>query len=375
MAVESGAFDTLQISVNVADQEAIDMVLPAAMARDMGVIAKRPIANAAWLSRASAIGYAGPYWRRLRKLRYGFLKASSEESVATALQFTLSVPGVHTAIVGTAKPSRWAQNAALVARGALPPANTQRFAIAGARLHRQIGSDNDEAMGAGSQRKQKRPAKAGLESPAQTLARAARLAAALAGVYQRARISLDFATSWQCLAATILSAQCTDERVNQVTPELFRQIPDIPAMASASEEKVRELIVRTGFFRQKTRLLQNAARVILERFEGVIPNRMEDLVTIPGVGRKTANVILGHVFGQPGLVVDTHVRRLSRRLGLTANDDPEKIETDLQKLLPPTEWTPFSMRLILHGRRVCFARGPRCDRCALRSDCPRIGVG
>jgi endonuclease-3 len=162
--------------------------------------------------------------------------------------------------------------------------------------------------------------------------------------------------------------------VNQVTPELFRQLPDIHAMAAAPEDRVRELIVRTGFFRQKTRSLQGAARAILERFGGEIPSRMEDLVTLPGVGRKTANVLLGHVFGQPGLVVDTHVRRLARRLGLTRNMDPAKIEGDLQDVLPPQEWTPFSMRLILHGRRVCFARGPRCDACTLRADCPRIGV-
>ena len=204
--------------------------------------------------------------------------------------------------------------------------------------------------------------------------RAKQIARALAKLYPDARISLDFTTPWQCLVATILSAQCTDERVNRVTPELFRQLPDISAMAAAPEEQVRELIVQTGFFRQKTRSLQGAARAIRERFAGEIPSRMEDLVTIPGVGRKTANVMLGHVFGHPGLVVDTHVRRLSGRLGLTREEDPEAIERALQALLPPEEWTPFSMRLILHGRRVCFARGPRCDSCALRSDCPRLGV-
>lgn len=204
--------------------------------------------------------------------------------------------------------------------------------------------------------------------------RAQRIGASLTQLYPDARISLDFTTPWQCLVATILSAQCTDERVNQVTPELFRQIPDIPAMAAAPEDKVRELIVRTGFFRQKTRALQAAACALLERFGGELPDRMEDLVTIPGVGRKTANVIRGHVFGQPGMVVDTHVRRLAQRLGLTGNQDPDKIEADLQKLLPPNAWTAFSMRLILHGRRVCVARAPRCDVCALRPDCPQVGV-
>jgi endonuclease III len=210
-----------------------------------------------------------------------------------------------------------------------------------------------------------------LEEPG---ARAARLATALAALYPAARISLDFETPWQCLVATILSAQCTDERVNRVTPELFRQIPDIAAMAAAPIERIQELIVTTGFFRQKAKSLQTAARRIMERFGGEVPKRMEELVTLPGVGRKTANVLLGHVYGEPGLVVDTHVGRLARRLGLTRETDADKVELDLQKLLPPADWTPFSMRLILHGRRVCFARSPRCDGCALRPDCPRIGV-
>ena len=204
--------------------------------------------------------------------------------------------------------------------------------------------------------------------------RAARIAAALARLYPEARISLDFTSPWQCLVATILSAQCTDKRVNQVTPRLFAEVSDVRAMDAAPAERIERLILDTGFFRQKTRSLKGAARAILERFGGEVPSRMEDLVTLPGVGRKTANVLLGHVFGEAGLVVDTHVRRLAHRLGLTRETDPEKIERDLQKLLKPAEWTPFSMRLILHGRTVCHARKPRCDVCALASDCPRIGV-
>jgi len=205
-------------------------------------------------------------------------------------------------------------------------------------------------------------------------ARAERIAATLSRRYPDARISLDFETPWQCLAATILSAQCTDERVNKVTPALFRAYPDARATARADARHLQRLIVTTGFFRQKTRSLLEAARIIVERFDGEVPSRMEDLVTLPGVGRKTANVVRGHVFGRPGLVVDTHVRRLSRRLGLSRNRDPDKIERDLWALLPPAQWTRFSMSLILHGRRVCQARRPMCESCVLCPDCPQIGV-
>jgi endonuclease-3 len=204
--------------------------------------------------------------------------------------------------------------------------------------------------------------------------RASRIGAALARLYPEARISLDFTSPWQCLVATILSAQCTDKRVNQVTPRLFAEVPDARAMDAAPAERIERLILDTGFFRQKTRSLKGAARAILERFGGRVPSRMEDLVALPGVGRKTANVLLGHVFGQPGLVVDTHVRRVAHRLGLTRETDPEKVEHDLQALLAPTDWTPFSMRLILHGRTVCNARKPRCEVCVLAGDCPRVGV-
>ena len=204
--------------------------------------------------------------------------------------------------------------------------------------------------------------------------RATRIGKALAGLYPEARISLDFKTPWQCLAATILSAQCTDERVNQVTPSLFREFPDARATASASPERIQELVASTGFFRQKTKSLMGAARSLVEQHGGEMPDQMEDLLKLRGVGRKTANVILGHVFGKPGFVVDTHVRRLTYRLGFTRNTDPDRIEEDLSAILPPKEWTPFSMRLILHGRRVCFARGPRCDSCTLSGDCPKVGV-
>jgi endonuclease-3 len=215
---------------------------------------------------------------------------------------------------------------------------------------------------------------AGRETRASLKARAARIDAVLARLYPDARISLNFQTPWQCLVATILSAQCTDERVNLVTPALFREFPDARATAAASPGRIRELIASTGFFREKTKSLVATAALLVERHGGEVPTAMESLVALRGVGRKTANVVRGHVFGAPGFVVDTHVRRLTRRLGLTRNSDPVRIERDLCAIIPRPHWTPFSMRLILHGRRICHARRPQCADCALRTDCPRTGV-
>lgn len=212
------------------------------------------------------------------------------------------------------------------------------------------------------------------ESRAATINRTARISAALAKLYPKARISLDFETPWQCLAATILSAQSTDAGVNLATPALFREYPDARAIATADPKRVEQLIVTTGFFRQKTKSLIATAQLLVERHRGEVPSEMEQLVKLRGVGRKTANVIIGHVFGKPGFVVDTHVRRLTYRLGLTRETDPGKIEIEMQAILPPSDWTPFSMRLILHGRQVCIARKPQCEVCAVASDCPKIGV-
>ena len=212
------------------------------------------------------------------------------------------------------------------------------------------------------------------ESIANLKKRARIVARALAKLYPDARITLDFETPWQCLAATILSAQSTDVGVNRVTPRLFREYPDARAMAEADRRHVEELILKTGFFRQKTKSLIGAARKIVEDYGGEVPSEMEELVKIPGVGRKTANVILGHIYGKPGFVVDTHVRRLTYRLGFTKRTDPAKIEIDMQKILPADEWTLFTMRLILHGRQVCMARRPDCEVCVVAGICPQIGV-
>jgi endonuclease-3 len=175
---------------------------------------------------------------------------------------------------------------------------------------------------------------------------------------------------FELLVATILSAQCTDERVNMVTPALFARYPDASALAVADPEVVEEIIHSTGFFRAKARNLIGMASAITERFDGEVPTRREDLVTLPGVGRKTANVIRSVAFGLPGLPVDTHVGRLAIRLGLTTETDPVKVELALDKLIPAAERGAFSLRLILHGRKTCVARTPRCTTCILSDFCP-----
>jgi endonuclease-3 len=182
--------------------------------------------------------------------------------------------------------------------------------------------------------------------------------------------ALDHENAFQLVVATILSAQTTDERVNEVTPALFRAYPGPSELAGAEPEKLEELIHPTGFFRNKARSLKGMAGVLVDRFSGVVPSSVEDLTTLPGVGRKTANVIRSVGLGLPGLPVDTHVGRLSRRLGLTTQTDPVKAEHELSSLLPPAEWGSFSLRLILHGRRVCIARRPHCIDCVLNDFCP-----
>lgn len=200
--------------------------------------------------------------------------------------------------------------------------------------------------------------------------RARATAELLAAEYPEIVIPLDHGSAFQLLAATILSAQCTDVMVNRVTPALFARFPDARSMADADPAELEELIRRTGFFRAKAKSLIGMARAVTDRFGGEVPGRMEDLVTLPGVGRKTANVLLGHWFGVPGIAVDTHVLRLSKRLGLSDETDPVRVERDLMGLLPRRVWADTGMRLIYHGRRVCFARKPDCGGCVLAGFCP-----
>lgn len=191
-----------------------------------------------------------------------------------------------------------------------------------------------------------------------------------------AKIALDFSNPLELLVATILSAQCTDVRVNMTTPHLFKKYRTARDYACADPEVLQKEILSTGFFRQKTKAIIAARAAIVEEHQGVVPDTMEELNALPGVGRKSANVVLGGAFGKPGIVVDTHVRRVAGRLGLTENIDPEKIEFDLMALLPKEKWFDFCNGLIFHGRRICEARKPKCAECFANEVCPsafRVG--
>jgi endonuclease-3 len=196
----------------------------------------------------------------------------------------------------------------------------------------------------------------------------------LARLYPRPQTALRHQNPLQLLIATILSAQCTDERVNQVTPALFARYRTAADFAQADLAELEALIRPTGYYRNKARLIRECCRQLVEKHGGQVPRTMEELTALAGIGRKTANVVLGDAFQVPGITVDTHVKRLSYRLGLTRHTRPEKIELALRKLLPSSEWTAFSHRLILHGRQVCQARRPRCDSCILAGLCPKIGI-
>jgi endonuclease-3 len=204
--------------------------------------------------------------------------------------------------------------------------------------------------------------------------RAAKVLAALAKLYPNAHCALEHRTPLQLLVATILSAQCTDVRVNLVTPALFDRYRTVRDFADADPGELERLIASTGFFRNKAKNIIACCRALLDRHNGEVPGTLEELVHLPGVGRKTANVVLGDSFGVPGITVDTHVGRLSRRLGLTVHDDPVKVEFDLMAVIPQADWTLFSHRLIFHGRRVCAARKPDCPRCSMNTFCPKVGV-
>jgi endonuclease III len=213
-----------------------------------------------------------------------------------------------------------------------------------------------------------------MKAPNPLRSRARRIVGRLAQLYPDPQCALHHADPLQLLVATILSAQCTDAMVNRVTPALFARYPDAAAFAAADPRELEKYIQRTGFFRNKARNLIACCQQLVARHGGQVPATMEELVPLPGIGRKTANVILGNAFGTPGIPVDTHVGRLSQRMGLTRETNPVKIERDLMALIPKKEWTLFGHRMIFHGRQVCHARKPRCAGCALARLCPRNGV-
>jgi len=208
------------------------------------------------------------------------------------------------------------------------------------------------------------------ESAAARARRAKRVLLALETAYPDAACALHFENAFELLIATILSAQCTDAKVNEVTRELFRAHGEPQALASAPAARIEKIVRPTGFYRQKTKSIQSTAQDLCEKFGGRVPGTLDELVTLRGVARKTANLVLGECFDTPGLVVDTHMKRVNQRLGLTAQDDPVKIERDLAALVPQPAWTRYSHQIIHHGRRVCAARKPRCGECPLIRLCP-----
>ncbi len=213
------------------------------------------------------------------------------------------------------------------------------------------------------------------ESRTALVRRARRIHRELADLYPEVHCELDFSSPYQLLVATILSAQCTDKRVNAVTPALFAQYPDARALAGAEREALERLIQPTGFFRAKAQTLTSLGAELVDRFEGEVPSNLADLVTLPGVGRKTANVVLGEAFGIPGITVDTHFGRLARRFGWTDHDDPVKVEHEVGALFARKDWTSVSQLVIWHGRRRCHARRPACGACSVAHWCPSFGEG
>ncbi len=213
------------------------------------------------------------------------------------------------------------------------------------------------------------------ESPLALTRRARRINRELGLLYPDAHTELDFTTPLELSVATILSAQCTDKRVNEVTPSLFRRYTTAADYAGADRAELEEMIRTTGFFRNKTSSLMKLGQALVDRFDGEVPASLDKLVTLPGFGRKTANVVLGNAFGIPGITVDTHFGRLARRWRWTANTDPVKVEADVAALIPKKDWTILSHRVIWHGRRVCHSRKPACGACAIARLCPSFGEG
>ena len=213
------------------------------------------------------------------------------------------------------------------------------------------------------------------ESKKALQARAQSINETLTQMFPDAKCELDYQNPLELLVATVLPAQCTDKRVNQVTPVLFKKYPTVQDLAAAPIEAIEEIIRSTGFYHNKAMSIKGLSAAIIERYAGEVPDTLAELVTLPGAGRKTANVVLGNAFGVPGVTVDTHVGRIARRLGWTKNTDPVKVEFDIMEIFPPEEWTMLNHKLIFLGRRVCHSRKPACGACELAAMCPSYGEG
>lgn len=216
---------------------------------------------------------------------------------------------------------------------------------------------------------------ASAESHAAKVRRARKVNRELAVAFPEAKCELDFANPLQLLVATVLSAQCTDKRVNMVTPALFKKFPNVESLAGAPRNELEDAIRSTGFYRNKATSIHGLSAAIIERHHGQVPNTMAELVKLPGVGRKTANVVLGNAFNVPGITVDTHIGRIARRMGWSKHTDPVKVEFDLMELFAKTDWTMLNHRLIFLGRRVCHSRKPACGACPVAKWCPSFGLG
>ncbi len=214
-----------------------------------------------------------------------------------------------------------------------------------------------------------------VESHTAKVRRARKVNRELAETFPEAKCELDFENPLQLLVATVLSAQCTDKRVNLVTPVLFKKFPNVESLASAPRNELEEAIRSTGFYRNKATSIQGLAAAIIERHQGIVPNTMAELVKLPGVGRKTANVVLGNAFNVPGITVDTHIGRIARRMDWTKHSDPVKVEFDLMDLFEKKDWTMLNHRLIFLGRRICHSRKPACGACSVAKLCPSFGLG
>ena len=213
------------------------------------------------------------------------------------------------------------------------------------------------------------------ESLADKKVRAKAIYRKLSKNYPNVRCELDYNSPFQLLVATVLSAQCTDKRVNQTTPALFKKYPTAKKMSGADIKDIQRLVKSTGFYRAKAKNIKGLSNQIMDDFSGKVPNKLDDLIQLPGVGRKTANVVLGHAFDTPGITVDTHFGRLSRRFGWTKETDPVKVEMVVQQLIPQAEWTNLSQRMVWHGRRICHSRKPACGACPVAKICPSVGIG